>query len=391
MMRAASAFTFEIDNPELALADIKKQLAEKLPLLKNTAGILQCDPEFVESGVVSHLCKELGFPIVGGSTAAQATNDAQGDLMLTMLVLTSDDVEFFAAHTSGLLEDIYRATAESLKPALAASALPLRLILTFPPIVEEYAGDWYIEAFERLAPQIPVFGSLAVDDAIIEYDRCVTICNGVCCNNETSYLLVFGSVAPRFLVAAFSGKSSLSGKAIITRAEGNLVHEINGMRAIDFFETVGLVKNGVLLGGVEFIPFLMTVGYGDDAEGLPYVRALIRFDEAGSAICRGVMFEGAEFNMSANSCADILADTVNAVEQINRSDDVQAVLMFSCIVRRMLCGADAMLELTNVRERIRSNIPFMLAYSGGEIAPLEIGPKDWKNLFYNYAFIACLL
>lgn len=391
MIRAASMHTFEIDEPEIALEEIRRQLEEQLVLQNNTAGILQCDPEFIESGVAAHLCQNLPFPIVGGTSAGQATNAAAGDLMLTLLVLTSDDVEFVAAHTNGLASDLFGATERSYKEATASMRNPPRLIITFPPIIEAYAGDWYVDAFERLCGSVPVFGSLAVDDAITVYDRCATVCNGAAMAQEMTYLLVYGEVTPQFFIATAPRKSSLPETGIITRAEGNIVHEINGVRAIDYFERVGLAVEGVLRQGVDFVPFLMTLKNENGLEQRPFVRALIRFDQQGSAICRGTMYEGATFTIASNSGSDVIDATLGTIEQVNHHADARAVLVFSCIVRRMTFGADSQLELMRVKQAIHPGIPFMMSYSGGEIAPAAMNGGQAMNRFHNYSFIVCIL
>lgn len=391
MIQAISAHTFEIDEPLAALADIRRQLDGGLPLRKNTAGILQCDPEFIDSGVVACLCRELGFPIVGGTSAGQATNAAAGDLILTLLVLTSDDVAFVAARTEGLAQDLFGAVGRSCREAAGARQEQPKLILAFPPIVEALAGDWYVEAFERQCGKVPVFGSLAVDDAITVYDRCATVLNGEVLAKEMAYLLVYGAVSPRFFTATIPGEAALPERGVITRAKDNIVYEINGMRAIDFFERVGLAENGLLRRGVDFVPFLMTVTDADGLEERPFVRGLIRFNEDGSATCRGAVYEGATFNIGSNAGVDVLSSTLETVARLNAEQDVQAALLFSCIVRRMTLGADSLRELQQVRQAIRPDIPFMLAYSGGEIAPTAVAEKGAVNRFHNYSFIACLL
>lgn len=391
MIHAASIYTFEIDEPEVALADLRRQLEEQLVLRAHTAGILQCDPEFIESGVAEHICRNLGFPIAGGTTAGQAVNAASGDLMLTLLVLTGDDVDFAAAHTTGLTDDLFGATECSYREASAALGAPVKLVLTFPPVIERFAGDWYVDAFERLCGGVPIFGSLAVDDAITVYDRCATVCNGEVLTQEMAYLLICGELDPRFFIATVPDESTLSETGVITRARDNIVHEINGVRAIDFFERVGLAENGVLRKGVDFVPFLMTLKDGNGVEQRPFVRALIRFDEQGSAICRGAMYEGAAFTIGSNSGADVISATMATTEQVTAQPDICAILLFSCIVRRMTFGADSRLELMRVRQAIHPGTPFMMSYSGGEIAPTDTENGQVVNRFHNYSFIACLL
>ena len=391
MLESASLYTFEIDEPEIALAQILQQLQEKLVLRKNTAAILQCDPEFIDSGIVAQLCAMLDFPIVGGTSAAQGTNDARGDLMLSLLVLTSDDVHFVATHTTGLAQDLFGATERSLNAALKQSDLPLRLVLTFPPIIDDYAGDWYVEAFQRVCGRVAIFGSLAVDDAITVYNRCASVYNGKILTNEMSYLLVYGNVHPRFFVASVQNQSGADEQGIITKSEGNLVHAINDTTAIKYFEESGLAKNGVLREGIDFVPFLMSLPGAQGPDALPFVRAVIRFDENGSAVCRGVMYEGATFTIGSNVSTDVLNATRDMIEQVNAQETPQALLLFSCIVRRLSVGANALMELDTVQQTLRPDIPYMISYSGGEIAPVSADCDGATNRFHNFTFIGCLL
>ncbi|MDL2218566.1 FIST C-terminal domain-containing protein [Christensenellaceae bacterium OttesenSCG-928-M15] len=391
MMQAISAYTLEIDEPAAALKEIRAQLEGQLDPCGSTVGILQCDPEFIESGVVAHLCGELNFPIIGGTCAGQATNAVAADFMLTLLVLTGDDVEFVSGRTLGLSEDLFGATARSYQEVSAGRTEQPKLIIAFPPIIEEFAGDWYVDAFERQCGKAPVFGSLAVDDAITVYDRCATVLNGEILKNEMAYLLVYGEVSPRFFIATVPGESTLPEKGIITRAQDNIVYEINHMRAIDFFERVGLAENGVLRRGVDFVPFLMTVKSAAGEDERPFVRALIRFNDDGSATCRGAMYEGATFTIGSNAGADVLSSTGETIARLNEERDVHAALLFSCIVRRMTLGADSLRELKQIQSMIRPDIPFMAAYSGGEIAPTAVHADGAVNRFHNYSFIACLL
>lgn len=390
MIKAASLYTFEIDEPDLALAELKAQLDEKLALQKNTVAILQCDPDYIESGLVARLCDAFGFPVVGGTSVGQATNGAFGDLMLTLLVLTSDDVEFLPAHTAGLADDLYGATRRACHAAAAGRADTPALILAFPPIIEAYAGDSYVEAFERLYGKTPVFGSLAVEDAITDYSRCATVCGCEVLTEEMTFVLVYGAVAPRFFVATVPRESTLVEKGVITKAKENVVYEINGMRAIDYFERVGLAQGGKLRPGIDFVPFLVTLETGEAGARRPFVRGLIRFEADGAAVCRGTMYEGATFTIGSNSGADVINATMETVEQIGTQPDVSAALLFSCIVRRMTLGADPQLELAKVREALPQNLPFMLAYSGGEIAPTAMEASCAVNRFHNYSFIGCL-
>jgi hypothetical protein len=390
MIRSTSVYTYEIDDSELATEEIRSQLSEKLRLLKPSAGVLQCDPEFVKSGVVAAVTKDLGFPIVGGTTATQAVNGTVGDLMLTLLVFTSDDTEFVSAHTHGIEEDLFGAVETTFVKSLGESSLEPKLVLAFAPIIEKYGGDLYPLAFERVHKDLPVFGTLAVSEEIITYENCATFCDDEIYSCEMTYLVLFGDVTPRFLYAGLPDQKFTDTNGVITKSNENIIEEINDVPAIDFFESVSLAKDGKLRDGLTFLPIFMTP-HGPDGAEETIIRAMIDFTGDGHAVCRGLMYEGADFGFGSFTSADILSASHNAVTTINGSGEIGAVLIFSCIVRWLNIGVNPHAEAELVRDNLRPDIPFQFSYSGGEICPTPKKGGGHVNRFHNFTLIACML
>ena len=395
MINAASACTAEIDDINIACRQIKAQIDEKLALMRNTVGIVQCNPEFVEAGIIEVLYRELNIPLVGGTTVASAVNNGIDDMMFSIIVLTSNDVEFVVSHTKGLENDCMEAVKNSLREELEKprkfSNDPLKMILVFPPIIDAVAGDEYIEAIESVCGRIPVFGTLSVDDSLEKFDRSASVCNDNLYRYEMTYVMLFGNVHPRFFVTTVPKLSSLSeSSATITRSSGNVAYEINNMCAINYFEKIGLASSGKLKSGEVFIPLLMTLPDGE--ENVPHIRALIRADPDGSVVFRGKVIEGARFLFGSNTSADVLSSTFDTLVKINSEINANAVLLFSCIIRQLVIGSDSMRELAHVKDLLADNVPFLASYAGGEIAPTGIDSGgNAQNRFHNYSFIACLL
>jgi len=391
MVKSATMYTYEIDSPERAFAEINEQLGSKITLMNHSVGIMLCAPDFIESGVVKDLCARFSFPVAGVTTSSQAVNGQMGDLMLTLMVLTSDDVEFAVGMTDSLDGgDLSVPVGNALEQAKEASDSALAMALIFPPLLELYPGDAYIEVFEKYCGKIPVFGTLAVDDSIT-FERSMTVCNGRSEHSALSFILMFGNVAPRFALATVSKKKLLPYTGEITRAQDVKILEINDLPASKYFESIGLAKNGVLHEGVQFIPFMMDVTRAEDYDGVPVVRALYRFDEDGSALCRGRMYEKSVFTLGSCSMEDVMETTLECVGKINDMDNAQAVILFSCIVRRMAFGVNPLAEAKGIKELLNPDLPFILGYSGGEICPTSIREHIAANRFHNYSFIACVL
>ncbi|MDL2264137.1 FIST C-terminal domain-containing protein [Synergistaceae bacterium OttesenSCG-928-I11] len=393
MIQSASLFTYELDDPTVALAEIQSQLSEKLALKEHTVGILMCDPEFIETGVYRHLCENLPFPVAGATTMSQAVNGEGGILMLTLFVMTSDDV-FFEAGMTAPIEAGGGNIPEAMGAAYvkAAAGLPEapRLAIVFPPLFVENAGDQYVEVFETLCPNMPVFGTIAIDDTTT-FDTCFTMCGGEVSRDRLSFILLAGAVSPRFLVTALSDDNALPYAGEITRSEGHIVHEINGQSAYDYFAGLGMAKDGRLDEGLQFVPFLLDFKKRFDYDGVPVVRAMVCFDERGAGICRGYMYENAVFTLTNPTPENIMSDSADLVEKINALPDRQAVILFSCMVRRMTFGTEPMREIDMLLEKMDPAVPFMMAYAGGEICPTSAGENAVTNRFHNYSMIACIL
>ena len=395
MIKAASLFTQEIDNISLACSQIKKQLDNKLSLLRSTVGIVQCSPEFIENGMLERLYRELNIPLAGGTTAASATNDAVSNLMFSVLVLTSDDVEFVVSHTEGFenncMDSVNRSLKEMLLKSGQLSQEPLKMVLVFPPIIDTVAGDSYIEVIEGVYGKVPVFGTLSVDDSLDNYDHSASICNDRFFKREMTYVLLFGNVTPRFSIATVPRQAGLGElDAVITKASGNIVYEINNMRTIDYFESIGLAGTGKLKGGSHLIPLLMTAA--DRKDEIPFVRALIRINDDGSALLRGKVNEGTRVAFGSTLGSDVMSSTCKTITGLGREKNTSAALFFSCIVRQFVIGADSTRELAQVKDLLAPDIPFMAACAGGEIAPTSVDSENTaQNRFHNYSFITCLL
>jgi hypothetical protein len=44
-----------------------------------------------------------------------------------------------------------------------------------------------------------------------------------------------------------------------------------------------------------------------------------------------------------------------------------------------------------IKEKLKGDSPFMLAYAGGEICPTSTRAESVTNRFHNYSIIACIL
>ena len=387
MLKCASAYTYEIDNLEVALKEIKSQLDGKITLLGQTIGVVTCHTEFISNGTMKYICDNLPFNIVGMTTAAQAVDGESGELVLTIFVMTSDDIRFEAGVTGCLEENLEEPIKTAIGGTIAGHSGPPGLALVFPPLIFKYSGDSFVEILQKLLPSVPIFGAIAVDDSTT-YEWSETIYNGANYKTSMSYVLCYGNISPRFIVGTFPEDSTMPYRGEVTKSSGSLVYEINNMNAYQYFESIGFIEQGVLADNFKLVPFAIDQKKRPDYDGVPVVRGIGLFLEDGTALFRGDVDEGSVFSMLSSGAGCVLSATREKLEQLNELAGVNGVLLFPCVGRHiMTTGNTPLIELETARETIRPGIPFMMSYAGGEICPTLVKDGVPSNRYHNYSLV----
>jgi len=387
MLKCASAYTYEIDNLEVAFEEIKSQLDRKITLLDQTVGIVTCHPEFISSGTLMHICDNLPFDVAGMTTAAQAVDGDFGDLVLTVFVMTSDDVFFKTGITGCLEERLDEPIRAAIEEAVAGRSGQPGLALVFPPLIFKYSGDTFVDILKECLPGAPIFGSIAVDDSTT-YEWSETIYNGKNYKDSMPFVLCYGNINPRFFVGTFPEDSTMPYKGEVTKSCGALVYEINNMNAYQYFESIGFIEKGVLADNFKLVPFAIDQRKRADYDGVPVVRGIGFFLEDGTALFRGDVDEGSVFSMLSSGAECVLSTTRKKIELINELPDVNGALLFPCVGRHiMTTGNTPLIELETIKDTMRPGIPFMVSYAGGEICPSLVKDGVPSNRYHNYSLV----
>ena len=387
MLKCASVYSYEIDDPEAALKDIESQLEGKIKLLGHSVGIIMCHTEFISSGVVKYLFNKLPFDMVGVTTSSQAVNAEVGELILTIFIMTSDDIFFKTGVTECVNDSINEPVKVAYNNVAAGISEKPKLALVFPPLILKYAGDAYINAWKQLIQDVPVFGTIATDDTLT-FQGSETIYNGKSYKEEMPFVLFYGNINPRFLIATLPEDKVMPYKGEITKSCGPFVQEINNINAYKYFESIGFASNDALSSNYLFVPFVINQKKREDYDGIPVVRSHASFTEDGTAIFRGDVDEGSTFTLLTSDSNDVLSMAKQKIEQLNKLTGVNGALLFSCIVRQMMTQRqNPLLELETVRDTINSSIPFMIGYSGGEFCPTSVKNCIPINRFHNFSLV----
>jgi hypothetical protein len=383
-----NASTTELDDVDTALAEIMNQIDLKT-LSKNAAGILSCYYEFIESGIVKKLCEALPFDVIGLTTMSSASDGDYGMYRLTLTILTSDDVAFQSAMTRPLSLDDFEAPLrdawQEAKEKLPGE--PSFVIAAFPVVPNLSSAD-ILKGFDKVCQGIPVWGGV-LSDVTMSFENGKTICNGRDDQNALAMLLLHGPVQPGFIVTSLPDRNIQERRAVVTESKGCVVKKANNMVLQEYFQSLGLtLRMGV--DATSSVPLM--VSYGDGSQ--PVALGIYSMNADGSALCAGEIPEGAEFSIGSIDSEGILETAKSTVERALEGKKPQGILMFPCVSRYGMLAPRNESELQEVlrvvEELGKNEVPFALAYVGGEICPVAGNDGKLHNRLHNYTFAACV-
>jgi hypothetical protein len=380
MMNASTA---EVDDPKRAVEEILGQVDLEKGLLRNSVGIIACYAEFIETGVVEALCGRLPFAVVGCTTLGNAARGRCGLELLSLTVLTSDDIRFAAA-VSGPV------SGENLKGPLSAAYDEARqgaapdFILAYAPLMRTLGGNLIFNALNGICGGIPFYGTLSCDHTL-KYTESRVIYNGKAASDIAALILMFGPVKPRFYLTAIPDKNVLRQTAVITESQGNILKKVNGMTLAEHLTSLGLAQNNQIK-TVGSLPLLIDYHDGTAPVGV----AIYGITPDGAVICGGDVPEGAALSIGTLDYHDILASAEAILEKISQEEAINGMLIYPCLSRSMMLGPNADDEMKKVLEVLKDRYPYQICYAGGEFCPVKDEGGNLVNHFHNFSFTLCV-
>jgi hypothetical protein len=337
---------------------------------------------------VAALCESLPFDVVGCTTLGNSACGKYGMELLSISVLTSDDVSF-ATVMSGPLG------RENIIPPLTAAYNSARqdkqpdLILAYAPIMfsmgkRTVAGSVIFNGLNTVTGGRPIFGTFSCDHTL-NCSQNRTIRNGKTADDAVVMILMFGKVNPRFYITGLPDINIMRQTAVVTESEGTLVRQINGINPIAYLKTLGITRKNI--GVVGFVALLINYNDGTD----PIVLSIHSVTPEDYLICGGDVPVNALLSVGSLDYHGVLESTETTMQKISGAGEVNGILMYPCLSRNMMLGPNADDEMKKVFEMIGEKYPYQLCYAGGEICPLLDKEGKLVNHFQNYSFIVCVL
>ncbi|MDR2445979.1 MAG: FIST C-terminal domain-containing protein [Treponema sp.] len=391
MIAMFTAYTKELDDIEVAYNEIIEQLDMPHNIKKNGVGLITCDSEFVDTGVVEALCKRLDFDTIGITTWGTAVNGQRGFDLLSVAVLVSDDVRFSTVMSDPITPDSIDAPIEAAyrKGASKYENEKPSLILAYFPILLMKVGELVARLKRLSGDDIPVFGTLA-NDQTPHFSTSKTIYNGDAFPDTFGMVFLFGEVQPRFFTQSISLQNIKKQHAVVTDAEGFVVKTLNDMPFSHYLQRLGFAPQN--FEALYMIPFIINLK--NSSVNTTISCGVYSITEEGYAVFSEEIPIGATIALGKLDANDVLKMTQDAVARIadlRAQGKASCALMYSCITRCIIMGANYLAELKIVSDTLDGVIPFQCCYSGGEICPTPDASSKSANHIHNFTFIVCVL
>ncbi len=364
MLVAASGHSENIDTLS-AFAEVREQCQAALKGEVPQAGLLFAGIDFEHQELLDAINDAWpGTELIGCTTDGELSSSlGLREDSISFLLLASDTIEFSSGLGRGLSEDVHAACSRAVEQATAKTELDPRLCIATPESLT-ISGQQTVSALRKvLGDNVDLFGGAAGDQR--KYVSTLQFHGRDVVSDSVPILLLSGPLVYSFGVA--SGWKPIGNPGIITRAQGNVVYEIDGAPAVEFYRR---------LLGEQFqltseLPLIILNDEGEP-EYLRPSRGDID-DDTGAITFLSDVPEGVKVQVSVTDRAAILDGCKEAVGKALQGfpdgHDPEAAVIVSCSARKLLLGTKAPEEYRIVIERVGHQLPFCGFYSYGEIGP----------------------
>ncbi|MDR0273546.1 MAG: FIST C-terminal domain-containing protein [Clostridiales bacterium] len=386
MTKTFVAHTYEMNDTELAVSQIKEQLKLNENLLQNSIGVVSCHHEFVLSGVTKAVGEALPFDVIGAVSTAQSDGENADAKLFTIMLITSDTVDFVNVVTTSLEKNPDKAITECYKEAAIGRYGRPSLILTYAPFIIQNSVDDYVASLSKASYGAPLFGTVAMGD-ISDFAHFYTIFNGEHYPDKIVMSLFFGSVRPKFYIANISIDNLVGDGAKISKSRGPVIMEINERPVFEFLQERDFINENGTMVSMDSYPFF--VDYHDNT---PMVaRTIHNLTPERFIMCGGTIPENSTIFVATNEKDDMLKTTGSALESIVAdAENACGLIIYSCLSRFLAMGETPFDEMQLVNSKINGKFPMLMATAGGEICQTTTLNEKSINRFHNNTFIACL-
>ncbi len=319
--------------------------------------------------------------LIGSTTAGEFTERGLSHGGVAVMLVASDSASE-TAMAKGLKEDHRKVAAELdervAKARHAAAARDQRRMTTVL-LTDGLAGkgeDLVLELHER-AKSSQIAGGAAGDEGAFLETR--VGCGGEAASNAAAALHVF-SHNP-WGIGVGHGLRPTTKPMRVTKASGNVVHQVNGAPAFEMYRAHA-AQRGVKLTPDNASPYMIANELGIHFfDKVSRARAPLSASAEGSLTCAAAIAEGAMISILDGDPDSMVNAASSAAEEArDHLDGGQAagVLVFDCVCRGMILKEAFHREISAIRG-VFGDVPVAGFLTYGEIARYQGRLEGWHN------------
>ncbi|MBE9032250.1 FIST C-terminal domain-containing protein [filamentous cyanobacterium LEGE 11480] len=381
MLQVVVGHSTDIDS-DAAIAEVLEQCQAQLPGHSPQAGLLFAAIDFEHDLILDAIQQAFpGIALIGCTTDGEVSSvDGFQEDSLSLMLFCADGITIRAGCGRGLSTDPAAAAQQAVSRLDNAQLGPAKLCITLPDGIETGTEPALRQLQQLLPAGLPIVGGRAADQ--FRFEQTYQFFQGEVLQNSLPVLLFYGDLQVAHGVA--SGWQPLSAKALVTKSDGSIVHEIDGQPATDFFRRY--LNDRPITGEYPLAVF------EDAASDRFYLRAANQLaDVPGSILFMGEVPEQSTVQLTHATSDQIISAAQTSIEQaVNDYPGCQpsAVLLFSCAARRWLLGNRAAAEYELLHQSLGREIPTIGFYANGEIGPLR---RDHDTFCHQETLVTVLL
>lgn len=316
------------------------------------------------------------IPMVGGTTAGEISTSGFSKQSAVIMALSSPILDFTTSIGLNMSKDEKACSVSLARKIRRKKAVKNAVSLLIFPNGMGGDGVKVIEGLHQvMGTNIEIIGGYLGDDE--RFENTFQYYNGKVYKDAIPALLISGENGFETGIGVRSGFESIGNRFYCTDSENNIVKKFDEERALDLYREFlgeerskrlpgicleypfGLIDEKVSIAGKDY--FQLRCGLTvDREEGTITLAASI---PKGSALTittasRGEIINGAK--LAALQAREALKNTVP-----------QAILMLSCVGRKLVLGRRTQEEVDAVKEILGEDVPIIGFYTYGEIGPID--------------------
>lgn len=358
--------SFAIEN----LADLKKLSKAERVSTQSKLWIIFAAPSIANYPEFKNFLRDLPNTdtVIGCSTAGEIFNSTAENQTISIaeIEFQNTKIKFASGLISDYALDSFR-VGQDIAQQLARSDLKAVLILSDGLQIN---GTRLLNGVNsKLASGVVVTGGLAGDGPHFQSTWTINE-NKEICSGLVTAVGFYGSQL-HVHHSSYGGWSIFGPERSITRSEGSVVYEIDGLPALDLYKKYLGEKSAELPSSGLLFP--MQIWSTQDPQDR-VVRTILKIDEEKQSITfAGDMPQGYTAQLMRGNADHLIDGALHAARQIQSCDPHGLAIAISCVGRKLLLGERVDEEVEVVYNSMPQGTKQIGFYSYGEISPLVAG------------------